>query len=123
MTNNNMVIGKRIRERRIELGISQAELAKKIGVKHQTSISKIEVDGRGVPLKYLRTIADFLETTPEYLLGQTDEPDLYAVNTASYNKKLEVFNELSTPNQQLALSYINYLYYMQEGESYGKKEE
>lgn len=44
-----MAIGDRIKRRREELGLSQEELAKKVGYKSRSSVNKIEVDGRGLP--------------------------------------------------------------------------
>lgn len=116
------IIGNRIKDRRLELGMSQAELAKRIGAKHQTTISKIEVEKRGVPLKYLKPLAEALQTTQEYLLGEIVSPDYYAFRTINFDKSLEVFSELSAPNQKSALDYMHYLYKMQTGHEYEKKE-
>lgn len=44
-----MAIGDRIKRRREELGLSQEELAKKVGYKSRSSVNKIEIDGRGLP--------------------------------------------------------------------------
>ena len=72
-----MEIGDRIRKRREELGMSQVELAKKIGYK--SSINKIENDGRGLPQSKILLIAKALETTPDFLLGwNDDELDFYS---------------------------------------------
>lgn len=42
-----MNIGEKVRQRRIELGLSQEELALKMGYKSRTSINKIE-NGRAI---------------------------------------------------------------------------
>ena len=74
-----MEIGDRIRKRREELGMSQEELAKKIGYKSRSSINKIENDGRGLPQSKILLIAKSLETTPDFLLGwNDDELDFYS---------------------------------------------
>lgn len=70
-----MGIGERIRTKREELGISQEELAKKIGYKSRSSINKIEKDGRGLPQSKILLIAKALDTTPGYLLGWDDNED------------------------------------------------
>ena len=64
-----MNIGIRIRQRREELGLSQDELAKKVGYKSRSSINKIEIDGRGLPQNKIIAFAKALETTPAYLMG------------------------------------------------------
>lgn len=68
-----MTIGKRIKARREELGMTQAELAKKIGTTYQ-AISKYENDIIGtIPTKKLKQIADALDCNPVYLLGMESQ--------------------------------------------------
>lgn len=62
-------IGKRIKNRREELKITQEELAYKVGYKSRSSINKIEIDGRGLPQSKIVAFANALETTPAYLVG------------------------------------------------------
>lgn len=69
-----MTIGERIKTKRIELNMSQDELAKKVGYKSRSSIQKIEV-ARDLPLRKVAKMALALETTPGYLMGWEDEPD------------------------------------------------
>lgn len=68
-----MSIGNRIKNRREELGMSQEELAKKVGYKSRSSVNKIEIDGRGLPQNKIVAFADALETTPAYLMGWTNK--------------------------------------------------
>ena len=42
-------IGDRIKSRREELGLTQDDLALKLGYKSRSSINKIEKDGRNLP--------------------------------------------------------------------------
>ena len=62
-------IGDRIRIRREELGMSQEELARRLGYKSRSSITKIEKDGRELPQKKIADIANVLLTTPSYIMG------------------------------------------------------
>lgn len=64
-----MEIGERIKQRREFLGMSQEELAHKVGYKSRSSVNKIEIDGRGLPQKKIIAFAKALETTPGYLMG------------------------------------------------------
>lgn len=70
-----MNIGHRIKERRELLGMSQDELAKKVGYKSRSSVNKIESDGRGLPQTKIVAFANALETTPAYLMGWEADPD------------------------------------------------
>jgi len=66
-----MIKGDRIRERLIACGKSQAELAREIKVSPQ-AVSKLIIGGTNETAK-LYQIARFLETTPEYLTGESDD--------------------------------------------------
>lgn len=65
-------IGKQIRNRRLELNLSQDELAKRTGYSDRTAISKIESGLRDIPQSKISLFADALSTTPAYLLGFTE---------------------------------------------------
>ena len=62
-------IYKRIRARREELGISQEELAKRLGYKSRSSINKIEKGENDIPQSKIVAFAEALRTTPERLMG------------------------------------------------------
>ena len=68
-------IGERIKERRLELGLSMPELAKQISV-NKSTIQRYEADGvdpkRGM---IINGLADALLTTPEWLTGLSDDKE------------------------------------------------
>ncbi len=69
-----MTIGERIKSSRIELNITQEELARYIGSTKQT-IHKYETGIiSNIPLNKLSLIATKLKTTPAYLMGWEDYP-------------------------------------------------
>jgi transcriptional regulator with XRE-family HTH domain len=65
----NKMIGTIIRRRRIELGLSQEELAERCGFKSKSSINKMESGVQGLPQSKIIAVAKALETTPGYILG------------------------------------------------------
>ena len=65
----NKSIHDRIRERRIELGLSQDQLAAKMGYKSRSSINKIESGQTDIARNKLVKLAEALLTTPAYLMG------------------------------------------------------
>lgn len=67
-----MELADRVRLRRIELGLSQEELAEKMGYSSRSSINKIEM-GRPVSQKIILRLAKALDTTPAYLMGWDQE--------------------------------------------------
>lgn len=70
-----MIINERIRQRRLELGYTQEELAHKIGYKSKVAICKIESSQRHVRQDMIEKIAVALETSPAYLMGWDNEDD------------------------------------------------
>ena len=62
-------IYERIRARRIELGLTVEELAKKMGYKDKSSISKIENGKADIPQSKVIPFARALNTTTAYLMG------------------------------------------------------
>lgn len=70
----------RIRIRRQELGWTTDELAKRMGYKDRSSISKIESGKADIPQSKVKAFADVLETTVSWLLG-IDENEENAHNS------------------------------------------
>lgn len=69
--NNNTV--QRIRALSAEQGRSLKYLCDAIGVKSRTYFHDIEKQHREIPIDKLELIAESLNTTTAYLLGETDE--------------------------------------------------
>lgn len=64
----------RIRERREELGLSQADLAEAIGT-NQRQISAYETGKNDPTGRVWEKLADTLDTSVDYLLGRTVNPE------------------------------------------------
>ncbi|MBL8578112.1 MAG: helix-turn-helix transcriptional regulator [Mesorhizobium sp.] len=75
-----MAIGDRVKERRTALGLSQAELAQRVGVTQQ-AINNLET-GISAKSRHIVEIADALETTPAYLESKTDDPGPFGLRPA-----------------------------------------
>lgn len=65
-------LGKRVLERLEAVGISQSELARRVGIT-QPAVSNLIKRGTGGS-SHLHKIAAVLRTTPSYLTGETDDP-------------------------------------------------
>ena len=63
------MIGSRIKNRRLELGMTQDELAKLMGYKTRSTINKIELDINDMPLSRVEAFAKALGVSPSYLMG------------------------------------------------------
>lgn len=65
-------LGKRIRQRRLELGLTQEELAKRVGYTSRSSVNKIEIGKNLLTQPKIVIFAKALETTPSYLMGWSE---------------------------------------------------
>ena len=66
----------RLRELRENRELSQAEMAQKLGVSQQT-YSRYESHTTEIPLKLLIYLAEFYNTSTDYLLGITNQEKSY----------------------------------------------
>ena len=62
-------LARRVRERRAALGLSQEELADRMGYRSKSSITKLEKGVNDLPQSKLEELAAALDTTPAWLLG------------------------------------------------------
>ena len=70
-----MELYKRIKKRREELGMSQEELAHRLGYKSRSTINKIEMGINDITQSKIKAFADALNTTPGYLMGYAGQGD------------------------------------------------
>ena len=106
------MIGDRIKERRLALKLSQAELGNMIGIGKST-ISEWENNKRRPSIEALYKIAEALETTAGYLLDWSREPiptDKIALQINPNFKPGEVYldgttNEIARQEKQPVNSY------------------
>jgi transcriptional regulator with XRE-family HTH domain len=119
-----MTIGDRIRERRIELGLSQQELAEKLGYRSKVSVSHAENDRDDMTTTRIQKYADALDVTPGYLMGWTRESFDIDNGIHDYNEHLqniysyfgyeehyivEVYDKLSSKGRKEMLTLISNL--------------
>ena len=88
-----MQIGDRIARRRKELGMTQDELAIRVGYKSKAAISKIETNVNDITQSMVVKFADALDTTVAYLMGW-DSSDAPAGD-------IDVFPELPSEEHRL----------------------
>ena len=80
-----MPMGDRIKNRRIELGMTQQELAVKMGFKTRSHISLLEQGDRNIPISKIKKLANALEVSPEYLMGWEDNMGTTTTTTGNHN--------------------------------------
>lgn len=85
------ITAERIRERRIELGLTQDELALMVGYSGKSSINKIEKDTRGMSIDKMKEIAKALHVSPAYIMGwDEDEGTTFGDDVDKYNEQIDL---------------------------------
>ncbi|WP_294642962.1 S24 family peptidase [uncultured Aureimonas sp.] len=92
---DGMTLATRLKARMDEVGMSQAELARRLGLA-QPTIAKL-VSGASQRTSHLHRIARELSTTPAYLIGETEDPSEGAVPLPTLETVLEQFGQVFVP--------------------------
>lgn len=81
-----------IKKRRIELGMTQEELAKRTGYTDRSSIAKIESGKVDLTRSKIILFADVLGVSPSDLMGWTPDAEYYT-NPTTADKAQELLND------------------------------
>lgn len=96
-------IGTRIMERRQQLGITQEELAFRMGYKTKSAINKIELGINDVSQSKVIKFAEALHTSVAYLMGWDDEkekPNIPEDDGLSESQKALIQFAMSVPDDK-----------------------
>lgn len=96
-------VGKNIADARKALGITQEELASRVGYKTKSAINKIELGIRDLPQKKISVFAEALGVTPGYLMGWEDEKPTENDGLTANKQALMAFAQ-SLSEEQAALA-------------------
>lgn len=88
---------KNIKQRRMELGLTQLQLAKKMGYSDKTMISKIENGLVDLSISKVVEFAEVLDTEPRLLMGWTEEEP--AGNDSKQAQLMGLLNKLPQDDQ------------------------
>ena len=104
-------IGRNISCIRKSLGLTQEELAKRMGYKSKSTINKIELGINDIPQSKIVQFADVLGTTPAQLMGWNEEEEenfspSEAELTEGEKILLDLFRRVPEDKQELVLQMI-----------------
>lgn len=106
----NFEVYENIKERRIQLGMSQEELAAKVGYTHRGVISKIEAGKTNLTLEKLDAIAKALNTTAAKLtLPSIDCSKTQSIDSPIVAEVCKAADLLNEQQQQRLLEYAKML--------------
>ena len=104
MKNLQNSLGTRIKEARIKAGMSQKDLAERVGFESPTAISLIESDQRGVSVDILRKIGEVLHLDIDYLLSGKKNDEAVNIKYA-----LRADKELGETDEKQILNFIDFI--------------
>jgi transcriptional regulator with XRE-family HTH domain len=111
-------------ERRLELNISQLELAKRLGYTSRSFVSRVECGTMPISKQALAKWAVALQTTAEYLLHMTDSIDGNVEEKTSYDKDLEglikLYSKMNEKERKLLFDFADTLLKNKMYKSYAK---
>lgn len=99
---NAQSIGERIKALRQEQNYSVDEMAKRAKISRATYYRYESADAENLPIKTIKVIAKALDTTPEYILGLTDD------------KRTKEWSMIETFNENLKLQHEAVVRFRQE---------
>lgn len=117
-----MELYKNIRNRRIELGLTQAELAKKIGYRSISTIAKIERGINDIPQSKIKAFADALNTTPGELMGEVEPAPVPLSLTQQEETHIKKYRQLDADGKE-RVDYVLNMEYKLANERAEKEEE
>lgn len=101
------MIGDKVKQRRQELGLTQEELAHKMGYKSKSTINKIEKNVHDVSQSNLLKLASVLECHPSYFIDvEIKHNEHYSEHLIEYAKRL---SELPPDQLDNVMQYIDFL--------------
>ena len=102
-------VGENILLMRKQLGLTQEELAKRMGYKSKSTINKIELGINDIPQSKIAQFAEVLCTTPAHLMGwdeeEKDSPEEPKL-TEGERMLIELFRRVPEDQQTLVLQMI-----------------
>ena len=120
-----MTVGNRIKQRRIELGLTQTELAERMGYSGKTSVCMAEKCDDNITTTKVQRYADALGVTPGYLMGWEDingvpipreradiQPDITDYRADFVRDAIRIYTDIRSlpPERRKALEeYLRYL--------------
>jgi len=111
-------VGDNILFMRKQLGLTQEELAKRMGYKSKSTINKIELGINDIPQSKIVQFAEVLETTPAHLMGWSESEEKISPNeptlTEGEKMVLELFRKIPEDRQAEALDLLRVALRMQK---------
>lgn len=103
-----MDTGAKIKQKRLELGMSQREFSQKVGYTDHSIVTRIESGQVDLPLSKLKKIAGVLDVSIPWLLDMEEE---YKTAIPSDMREMtELWNESNEDERKQAVQYLRFIH-------------
>lgn len=103
-----MTLGDRVKQLREKQGMTQEELAQKLGKKSKSTVAHIETGNRDIPRSMVVQLAKILNVSPCYLMGWEDEIEKAPIEINRSDLR-ELLQQLTEPEIDSMIDYAHYL--------------
>lgn len=104
-----MTVGERIKNRRIELGLTQEELALKMGYSGgKSTVCKAETCGDDITTAKIKKYAKYLDCSFDYLMGWEKKIPL-PENVDKHMELISLFEQASPEQQEVVMNILRQL--------------
>lgn len=114
-TNESIAFGQRFKFLRQRAGLTQKEVADKLGYGTHTSVLKIERGRQDIPITQIPAICKALQCTPFELLGLRPEGDYLVDMTPQASTMIEKINQLPAAQRNQLAKTVDILIKGMEG--------
>ena len=113
-----MTVADRIKDLRVKQGLSQDDLAKKMGFKNRSSVTQVEKSGNDITLRKVEKYAKALGVSPAYLMGWEDYD--IVINPSEPGDPIivevkRISEDMSTDSKIQLLNYARFLKESEKG--------
>lgn len=103
-----MDTGAKIKQKRLELGMSQREFSQKVGYTDHSIVTRIESGQVDLPLSKVKKIAEVLNVSIPWLLDMEEE---YKTAIPSDMREMtELWNESNEDERKQAVQYLRFIH-------------
>ncbi len=103
-----MTLGDRVKHLREKQGMTQEELAQKLGKKSKSTVAHIESGSRDIPRSMVVELAKILNVSPCYLMGWEEEKESAPIETNRSDLR-ELLKQLTEQEIDSMIDYAHYL--------------
>lgn len=102
-----MDTGAKIKQKRLELGMSQREFSKKVGYTDHSIVTRIESGQVDLPLSKLKKISEILDVSVPWLMGMDEENK--TTTPSDMDEMVALWSAANEDKRKQAIQYFRFI--------------